>query len=230
MSIKLADSLEPMTQGFPAAFASKIWMDKNKGEGNPEYKDIQEMYNDDELGGGGSSSDNRALAVAMSAAMMAQKAESLGMASLDKITSSNLFLERSKIYDNSLRPSDWMIRFDFVSDSNEDIFWKLYNIYSYTQEVFFGTGGWQTPRAVIDDYGEDLSKTITISLDNSENNDVSMTLNLLSTDELSSYVITAHLLIDSDGKCSYEVIRPTLMSSVRLRYKQEDEIPVDINI
>jgi len=40
---------------FPVAYGADIWLDKNKGEDPANYKSLQAMYNDDELGGGGSS-------------------------------------------------------------------------------------------------------------------------------------------------------------------------------
>lgn len=73
MGIKLADSLEPMTSGFPAAYGDKIWLDKNKGEGEPDFGDLQKMYEDGELGGGGGSSDGEALGVASAAVAMAKE-------------------------------------------------------------------------------------------------------------------------------------------------------------
>lgn len=57
MAVRIADSLKQQNDldTFPVAYGDGIWLDKNKGEDPANYKSLQAMYNDDELGGGGSS-------------------------------------------------------------------------------------------------------------------------------------------------------------------------------
>lgn len=57
MPVRIADSMKQQNDldTFPVAYGADIWLDKNKGEDPANYKSLQAMYNDDELGGGGSS-------------------------------------------------------------------------------------------------------------------------------------------------------------------------------
>lgn len=57
MAVRISDSLKQQNDltSFPVAYGSDIWLDKNKGSGTPNYDSIQNMLNNDELGGGGSS-------------------------------------------------------------------------------------------------------------------------------------------------------------------------------
>jgi len=54
MPVRIADSMKQMNDlnSFPVAYGSDIWLDKNKGSGTPNYDSIQNMLNNDELGGG----------------------------------------------------------------------------------------------------------------------------------------------------------------------------------
>lgn len=54
MAVRVSDTIKQQNDltTFPVAFGSDIWLDKNKGSGTPDYKGIQQMYNDNELGGG----------------------------------------------------------------------------------------------------------------------------------------------------------------------------------
>lgn len=56
MPVRIADSMKQQNDldTFPVAYGADIWLDKNKGEDPANYKSLQAMYNDDELGGGGS--------------------------------------------------------------------------------------------------------------------------------------------------------------------------------
>lgn len=58
MPVRVADSLKQQNDldSFPVAYGLDIWLDKNKSLGTPNYKSIQKMYEDGELGGGGSGS------------------------------------------------------------------------------------------------------------------------------------------------------------------------------
>lgn len=56
MPVRIADSMKQMNDlsSFPVAYGEDIWLDKNKGSGTPNYDSIQNMLNNDELGGGSS--------------------------------------------------------------------------------------------------------------------------------------------------------------------------------
>ena len=68
MAVRIADSLKQQNDltSFPVAYGSDIWLDKNKGSGTPNYDSIQNMLNNDELGGGGSSIQVEELSIASS--------------------------------------------------------------------------------------------------------------------------------------------------------------------
>ena len=57
MAVRIADNLKALNDStdFPVAYGEDIWLDKNKGVAPANYKSIQAMYNDDELGSGGGS-------------------------------------------------------------------------------------------------------------------------------------------------------------------------------
>lgn len=54
MPVRIADSMKQMNDlsSFPVAYGADIWLDKNKGSGTANYDSIQNMLNNDELGGG----------------------------------------------------------------------------------------------------------------------------------------------------------------------------------
>jgi hypothetical protein len=54
MAVRIADTLKQQNNltTFPVAYGEDIWLDKNKGTDPANYKSLQAMYNDDELGGG----------------------------------------------------------------------------------------------------------------------------------------------------------------------------------
>lgn len=56
MAVRVADFLKQQNDldTFPVAYGADIWLDKKKGVAPANYKSLQAMYNDDELGGGGS--------------------------------------------------------------------------------------------------------------------------------------------------------------------------------
>ena len=56
MAVRVSDNLKPQNDSteFPVAYGEDIWLDKNKGSGTPNYDSIQNMLNNDELGGGSS--------------------------------------------------------------------------------------------------------------------------------------------------------------------------------
>lgn len=53
MAVRVADNLKPANDSteFPVAFGADVWIDKNKGSGTENYSSVQEMFNNDELGG-----------------------------------------------------------------------------------------------------------------------------------------------------------------------------------
>ena len=55
MAVRVADSLKQQNdlKSFPVAYSEDIWIDKNKGEGEKDYADLQELYNEGALGGSG---------------------------------------------------------------------------------------------------------------------------------------------------------------------------------
>ena len=55
MAVRIADTLKQQNdlKTFPVAFSEDIWIDKNKGEGTADYKDLQTLYNEGSLGGSG---------------------------------------------------------------------------------------------------------------------------------------------------------------------------------
>lgn len=55
MAVRIADTLKQQNdlKTFPVAFSEDIWIDKNKGEGTADYKDLQALYNEGSLGGSG---------------------------------------------------------------------------------------------------------------------------------------------------------------------------------
>lgn len=55
MAVRVADSLKQQNdlKTFPVAYSEDIWIDKNKGEGDADYKDLQTLYNEGALGGSG---------------------------------------------------------------------------------------------------------------------------------------------------------------------------------
>ena len=55
MAVRIADSLKQQNdlKTFPVAYSEDIWIDKNKGEGEKDYADLQELYNEGALGGSG---------------------------------------------------------------------------------------------------------------------------------------------------------------------------------
>lgn len=55
MAVRVADSLKQQNdlKTFPVAYSEDIWIDKNKGEGEKDYADLQELYNEGALGGSG---------------------------------------------------------------------------------------------------------------------------------------------------------------------------------
>lgn len=59
MAVRVADTIKQQNDltSFPVAYADGIWIDKSKGQSDPNYKDLQAMYNDGELGGGGGGGD-----------------------------------------------------------------------------------------------------------------------------------------------------------------------------
>ena len=55
MAVRIADTLKQQNdlKTFPVAFSEDIWIDKSKGEGTADYKDLQTLYNEGSLGGSG---------------------------------------------------------------------------------------------------------------------------------------------------------------------------------
>lgn len=53
MAVRIADTLKQQNNltTFPVAYGEDIWLDKNKGSGTKNYSNLQEMFNNDELGG-----------------------------------------------------------------------------------------------------------------------------------------------------------------------------------
>ena len=56
MAVRVADNLKTANDSteFPVAYGEDIWIDKNKGSGTANYSSIQDMFDNDELGGGSS--------------------------------------------------------------------------------------------------------------------------------------------------------------------------------
>ena len=54
MAVRVADNLKTANDSteFPVAYGEDIWIDKNKGSGTANYSSIQDMFDNDELGGG----------------------------------------------------------------------------------------------------------------------------------------------------------------------------------
>lgn len=54
--VRIASSMKQLNDNpdFPVAYGADLWLDKNKGEGTPDYATLQSMYNTGDLGGGGS--------------------------------------------------------------------------------------------------------------------------------------------------------------------------------
>ena len=57
MAVRIASPMKQLNDNtdFPVAYGADLWLDKNKGEGTPDYATLQSMYNTGDLGGGGSS-------------------------------------------------------------------------------------------------------------------------------------------------------------------------------
>ena len=55
MPTRVADTIKQQNdlKTFPVAYSEDIWIDKNKGEGEKDYADLQELYNEGALGGSG---------------------------------------------------------------------------------------------------------------------------------------------------------------------------------